>query len=202
MSDHVTEWLSAYLDGELHGSRRDHVEAHLDECEVCQAELESLEGLSDLLQEIPMPELIPPERFAAQVNLRLSHSKPVLSRRNALEIGWWMIPVALLAAWVLIGVLFLVGDMLSLANNFGVFTSVSDWLRFGTQNVAGWSTALAEIGVLSGNVLDFAASTERLTRTSLWQVGLQTAIALLYLSWLAIWWARQRHREHSQLLEG
>ena len=50
MSNHVTEWLNAYLDGELHGSRLQHVEAHLAECDACQAELESLERLSSLLQ--------------------------------------------------------------------------------------------------------------------------------------------------------
>jgi anti-sigma factor RsiW len=50
MSNHVTEWLNAYLDGELHGSRLYHVEEHLAACEFCQAELESLDHLSALLQ--------------------------------------------------------------------------------------------------------------------------------------------------------
>jgi hypothetical protein len=48
-----------------------HVEAHLAECELCQAELESLESLSDLLHEVRAPEFTSAERFAAQVNLRL-----------------------------------------------------------------------------------------------------------------------------------
>ena len=53
MSNHVTEWLNAYLDAELHGSQLQHVEAHLAECQACQSELESLERLSGLLQESP-----------------------------------------------------------------------------------------------------------------------------------------------------
>jgi predicted anti-sigma-YlaC factor YlaD len=202
MSDHVTEWLNAYLDGELHGSRLHHVETHLAECEICLAELESLEALSGLIQEVPVPEFTSPERFASQISLRLPHSKPVIVRKKVLEVGWWMIPVGLVAAWVLISASFLVSDMVSAVNRFGLLTSVSDWMRFGTSDAAGWSTALGQIGVLSGNALDFAASTESFTRTLLWQIGLQASIALLYLSWIAIWWARHWRQEHGQLLEG
>lgn len=202
MSKHVTELLNTYLDGELHGSRLHHVEAHLAECEVCQLELESLESLSGLLHEVPTPDFTPPERFAAQVGLRLPHSKPVTSARKALEIGWWMIPVALLAAWVFINTSLLVNDMLSVANNFGLLTSVSDWMAFGTSNAANWSTTLGQIGVLRGNILDVAVTTETFTRTSLPQLILHISIALLYLSWIAIWWARHRRQEPGQLLQG
>ena len=54
MSNHVTEWLSAYLDGELKGRQLQQVEEHLAECEACQAELDSLQGLSGLLHEVPV----------------------------------------------------------------------------------------------------------------------------------------------------
>ena len=201
MSNHVTEWLNVYLDGELHGGRLQYVETHLAECEICLAELESLEALSDLLQEVPAPEFTPPERFASQVSLRLPPSKPVIVRKKVFEIGWWMIPVGLVAAWGLISISFLVSDMLSVANRFGLLTSVSDLMRFGWSNGAGWSTTLGQFGVLSGRALDFATSTESFTRTSLWQIGLQASIALLYLSWIAIWWARYQHRGNGQLLE-
>jgi predicted anti-sigma-YlaC factor YlaD len=202
MSKHVTELLNTYLDGELHGSRLHQVEDHLTECEACQAEFDALQGVSQLLQEVPTPDFTPPERFAAQVSLRLPHSKPVTSARKALEIGWWMIPVGLLAAWVFINTTFLVDDMLSVANNFGLLTSVSDWMAFGTSNAANWSTTLGQFGVLRGNTLDFAVFTETFTRTSLPQLILHISISLLYLSWIAIWWARRRHQEYGQLLEG
>ena len=202
MSKHVTELLNTYLDGELHGSRLHQVEDHLAECEACQAELDSLQGLSELLHEVPRPDFTPPERFAARVSLRLPHSKPVTSARKALEIGWWMIPVGLLAAWVFINTALLVNDVLSVANNFGLLTSVSDWMAFGTSNAANWSTTLGQLGVLRGNTLDFAISTETLTRTSLPQLILHISIALLYLSWIAIWWARHRRQEPGQLLQG
>jgi predicted anti-sigma-YlaC factor YlaD len=202
MSNHITEWLNAYLDGELHGSRLQHVEDHLAECEVCLAELESLEKLSGLLQEIPEPEFIAAERFAAQVSLRLPHPKATTYRRKALEVGWWMIPVGLLATWIFMSTSFLVNDMLSVANSFGLLTSVSDWVMFGTSNASNWSATLGQFGILSGNSLDVVASTEAFTRTTLPQIGLQISVALLYLSWIAIWWARRRRQENGQLLEG
>ena len=202
MSNHVTEWLNAYLDGELQGSQLHHVETHLAECEVCQMELDSLEKLSDLLQVVPMPEFLPPERFASQVSLRLPHSKPVIVRKKVLEFGWWMIPVGLLVIWILVSAAFFAGDLLSVANRFGLLNSVSGWMRLGSLNAAGWSTLLGQMGVLSGNALDFAESTENLARSSLWQIGLQISIAMLYLSWIAIWWARYQRQKNGQLLEG
>ena len=203
MSNHITEWLNAYLDGELHDSGLQHVEAHLVECEICQAELESLESLSGMLQEVPAPAFSPPERLAAQVSLRLPHLKPAPSGKKVLEIGWWMIPVGLLAAWFFVNTSFLVNDMLSVANSFGLLTSVSDWMIFGKSNAANWSATLGQFGVLRGDTLDLAVFTETFTRTSLPQISWQISIALLYLSWIAIWWARhRRHQQHGQALEG
>jgi hypothetical protein len=202
MPEHVIQWLGAYADGELRGSRLQQVKEHLAECEACQLELESLDRLSSLLQEATLPEFIPPERFAAQVGLRLPHAKPTSSGKRVLEIGWWMIPVGLVAIWVFMNVSFLLSDVLAVADNFGLLTGVSDWMAFGTSNAAGWSARLGQFGVLSEGTLDLAASIERFARTSLPQIILQVSIALLYLSWIAIWWARRQRQEHGQLLEG
>jgi hypothetical protein len=201
MSNHVTEWLNAYLDDELQGSRLYYVETHLAECEVCQAELESLDRLSGLLQDVPAPEFTPAERFASQVSLRLPHPRQAAPERKVLEIGWWMIPVGLLSTWVLINTSFLVNDMLSVANRFGLLTSVSDWMMLGTSNAANWSTSLGQFGVLSDKALNVLVSSETITRTSLPQLIVHISIALLYLSWIAIWWSRHRRQENGQLLE-
>jgi predicted anti-sigma-YlaC factor YlaD len=202
MSKHMTEWLSAYLDAELRGSRLHDVQTHLAECQACRSELQALESLSSLLQEVPVPEFTLPERFAARVSLRLPHQQKLTSTNKIFEIGWWMIPIGLLAVWIFINTSFLVSDMLSVANNFGLLTSVSDWIRFGTSNAAGWSATLGQFGVLSGDSLNLATSTETFTRTTLPQISLQISIALLYLSWIAIWWARHQRQQHGQLLEG
>ena len=201
MSNHVTEWLNAYLDGELHDSQLRVVETHLAECDTCLAELDSLERLSALLQEAPSAEFSPPERFASQISLRLPRQKAAAPRRKLFEIGWWMIPVGLLAVWFLVSAVFFAYDVLSVANRLGLLTSVSDWMRFGTASTANWSSALGQIGILRGSLLDLAASTERFTRTSLWQITLQVSIALLYLSWIAIWWTSHRHQQSRQPIE-
>ncbi|HET6821688.1 MAG TPA: zf-HC2 domain-containing protein [Anaerolineales bacterium] len=202
MSDHVMEWLNAYLDGELHGSRLHQVETHLDECNACHAELASLETLSAFLQEAPAAEFSPPEKFAAQVRLRLPRQKTAPVRNRILEVGWWMIPVALLAIWIFMNTSFFLYDMLSVADRIGWLTSVSDWMRFDAWSTADWSAALERIGVLKGNSLALAASAETFTRTSLPQIILQVSIALLYLSWIAIWWARHQRQGYGQPLEG
>ena len=201
MSNHVTEWLNAYLDGELHDSQLRHVETHLAECDACLAELDSLERLSDLLQEAPAAEFSPPERFASQISLRLPRQKAAAPRRRFFEIGWWMIPVGLLAVWFLVSTVFFAYDVLSVADRLGLLTGVSHWMRFGTASTANWSSALGQFGILRGSLLDLAASTESFTRNSLWQITLQVSIALLYLSWIVIWWTRHIRQQRSQPFE-
>ena len=202
MSNHVSEWLNAYHDGELHGNRLRSVEAHLAECELCQAELEALESLSDLLQEVRAPEMISAERFAAQVSLRLPHSKAEISTNKIINVGWWMIPVGLLATWVFVGTAFILSNIVSVAGSLGLLSDLSAWLASGPANDIYVSTTIGQMGLLSGNGLNWAETTETLTRISLPQMVLQVSIALLYLSWLAIWWARQTRQGIGQLLEG
>lgn len=202
MSDHVMEWLNAYLDGEVHGSRLQYIETHLAECDACRAELASLEKLSDLLQEAPAAEFTPPERLAAQVRLRLPRQKTATVRNRLIEIGWWMIPVALLGIWIFVNTSFFIYDMLSVADGLGWPTNISGWSIFNSWSAADWSSMLGRLGVLRGNSLALAISTESFTRVSLPQIILQVSIALLYLSWMAIWWMRHTRQGHGQPLEG
>jgi predicted anti-sigma-YlaC factor YlaD len=202
MSDHVSEWLNAYHDGELHGNRLHHVQEHLVECERCRAELESLAGLSRLLQEVAEPEFMPVERFATQVNLRLPYRQTQVARKQVFEIGWWMVPVGLVGAWIFVTISTILGDVLSTANYLGLLSGLSSWMSSGTSNGIYLSASLGQAGVLSGSSLNWAETTETLTRISLPQIILQISIAILYLSWLAIWWARHNRQGHGPLLEG
>jgi hypothetical protein len=202
MSKHVMEWLNAYLDDELKGSQLQQVEAHLAECQACRTELESLVRLSSLLHEVPAPEFTPPERFAAQVSLRLPRRQVSGPRNKILETGWWMIPVGLLGTWLFISTSAVVNDLLFAANNLGLLGDLSNWLVFGSAREAQWSATLGQFGFLSGYSLNWAVATEALTRTSLPQITLHIAIAFLYLGWMAIWWARRQRQGQDQLLEG
>lgn len=200
MAKHVSEWLNAYHDGELRGSRLHQVEAHLAQCEACQAELESLEGLSALLQEVPAPRVT--ERFVSQVNLRLPHKRVTVSRKQIFEVGWWMLPVGILASWIFVNVAFVLGDVLSVAGTLGLLSGMSDWLAFGPANDIYVSTTIGHMGVLNGSGLNWAETIETFTRMSLPQLTLQISIAMLYLVWIAVWWTRHMHRERGQLVEG
>jgi len=202
MSDHVTEWLNAYLDGELKSNRLQHVEEHLAECEACQAELDSLQGLSALLHEIPAPEFPSPERFATQVNLLLPQKRTSTPRSQFLEVGWWMIPVGLLAVWVFISTAALLGDAMSVAKNFGILDNITASFISAPSDAAEVTTTLGQLGMLKGNNLQWAETTENFTRNAWTQIVLQVSVALLYLSWFAIWWARHTRQMNEPLLEG
>ena len=201
MSDHITEWLNPYLDRELKGSQLRQVEAHLAQCRECSSELASLRRLSSLLQQAPAPEFTPAGRFAAQVNLRLPNRPAASSGKRILELGWWMVPVGLLAAWVFLSTSVAANDMLSLANRLGLLNSLSGWLAFGSANSPEWSAMLGQMGLLGGAELNWAELTETLTRTALPHMGLQVSIALLYLAWIATWWTRRTAPEHKQLVD-
>jgi anti-sigma factor RsiW len=202
MSNHVKEWLNAYLDGELKGRQLHQVEEHLAECEACQAEFESLQGLSSLLQEVHAPTLVSHERFVSQVNLRLSQRRVKETSNNSMGIGWWLIPVTLMAAWVFISATVLVSDMVAVVNRLGLLdTTTASFISDGSTQ-ADLTARLGQVGALQGNNLQWAERSESFTRSVLPQFILQGSVALLYLVWLAIWWARRTRQGHGQLLEG
>jgi predicted anti-sigma-YlaC factor YlaD len=202
MPNHVTEWLNAYLDGELHGNRLQQVDEHLAECDACQAELRSLRDLSGLLQKVLVPEFISPERFATNVNLLLP-KKPVTAPKSRLfEIGWWMIPVGLLAAWAFVSTASIVSNMVSAANTFGLVDSANTLLISGTSNTVNWTSILRQFGLLAGNSLQWFEFTESYSRNVIPQFIWQVSIALLYLTWIAIWLARHTRQRYGSLLKG
>ena len=201
MSKHVTEWLNAYLDGELHDNRLQQVEEHLAACESCRAEFERLQSLSRLLHEVPAPGFMPVERLAAQVNLLLPHQPTAATGSKLFEIGWWLVPVGLLASWVFISTSAFVSDMVSAADQIGVLKNVSGWIAVGSANNVYWSNTLGQFGVLNGSSSNWTEALEVFTRAALPQFILHASIAVAYLSWLAMWWARQKSQGQDQFLE-
>jgi predicted anti-sigma-YlaC factor YlaD len=214
MSEHVTQWLSAYQDGELRGGKRHHVETHLAECEVCQAALDDLQGLSALLHEVPAPEFTSPERLSAQVNLRLPRVHAQSIEHKVWEAGWWLIPVSLLSVWMLVTAVGWIGDFVSAANRWGLFDTTAvgmidmgpvqvetlpAWLV--SESSAEWAGALSGLGLLQGDGLAWATRVESFARNTLPLFVWQVAIAVLYLGWLAIWWVRHTRQEEGQLLD-
>lgn len=197
MSDHVLDLLGAYIDGELHGGQLRKVEAHLDECPTCLEEYYSLQALSATLHAAPIPDFPAPERFAAEVALRLPRTPLKPMRNKALEFSWWLAPVGLVVTWIFASTATLLSNVVTAAGNFGLLNSTSAWLAAGPSG-ANYSAFLGQFGLLAGNSLEWAEMIEALTRMNVSQIFWQVAIAVLYLSWLAIWWARHMRQGHGQ----
>jgi hypothetical protein len=197
MIEHVTEWLSAYLDGELRGLRLRQVEAHLSECAACCSELVKLRNLSALLKDTAPGEIfMPTERFVTNLTLNLPRRPEARQRRSATEIVWWLVPVAVLGAWIFTQTVLTVSTLVSTANLTGLFGNAAAWLQSGPQHAEWFSATLSLFGNnLSGNartlldVLD-ELSIFRLSFTA--QLAWQAGIGLLYWIWLAVWWTRRR----------
>lgn len=202
MSDHVIEWLNAYLDGELKGRKLHQVEEHLAHCEACRIELDSLQSLSALLQEVPAPEFASNERFVSQVNLRLPQKRIAARRIQLFDVGWWMIPVGLMVVWAFISTAILFGNMVSVADSVGLLgDTISAWVSSPSETAQVTAT-LGQFGVISADGLQWAERSESYTRNVFPQLVWHAAVALLYLIWLAVWWARHARQPQLTFLEG
>jgi anti-sigma factor RsiW len=101
MNPHVNELLAAYHDGELPLNRQHQVEKHLQDCATCRVELEAFEELSSLLKADSVPRQTSPERFAAQVQLRLPRTSLSRARQNGEQSPRWVlgVPLVLIIVW-------------------------------------------------------------------------------------------------------
>jgi len=113
-----------------------------------------------------------------------------------------MIPVGLLAAWIFISTASIVSNMISAATNFGLLGSEAALWISGSSDTVYWTSTLGQFVFFDGNGLQWFEITERYSRNVLPQFIWQVSIALLYLTWIAIWWARRTRQGYGQLLEG
>jgi predicted anti-sigma-YlaC factor YlaD len=198
----MTEWLNAYLDGELRGGRLHQVEAHLAECLVCQAELQSLQNLSSLLHEVPAPEFISSERFAAQINLRLPRERPRSSKHKAQEVGWWLTPVGILGMWLFLQVTFSLSSLVLKASNAGLLGNTFSFSQ-GNQPQTQWFAALtswfgSQIGA-NQTVFSTLNNADLFIHNLIAPFIWQALLAVIYLGWLASWWFRQQGQSSNNL---
>jgi anti-sigma factor RsiW len=193
MNEHVSAWLEAYHDGELDGRRLHQVKSHLAQCAACRAELDRLQALSTLLQASPAAShLTPPERFVAQVGLRLPrHPAQPLSDRAA-SLGWRLAPVGLFGAYAILQALFIVTGIVMLALRLGGEPARQSAAWFNSLGTG--LNDLAPIGLpVLDSVLSIPDSVLAVSGGVVLYLGLMAVIGLLYWSWLATWWVRQHH---------
>jgi hypothetical protein len=197
MAKHVTEWLGAYLDDELRGSQLLHVQAHLAECPSCQTEFKALQNLSVLLKETPSEtDFTPTERFVSRAGRRLPPRQSLPTRRKVWEVGWWLVPLGLFAAWVFLQVTFGVSALVQAAGGADLLGNTATWLAIvPAQNEWLGITMNLFAGNLNGTgrqLLQLLGEADLLGGNFLVQFGWQVGMASLYWSWLIIWWLRRR----------
>jgi len=206
MTEHVTAHLGAYHDGELRGRRLRQVDAHLAHCATCRAELERLRALATLLQESPAAEsLMPPERFVAQVGLRLPRRPVQTAWQKGLKIGWRTVPLGLLGAWAFVQAVFIVAGGVMIALRMGLGGD----LVAGLLPVSQQGPWLAQALSLSEASLSDVGRVVRqlLSNGGTWgwgitlNLGSLVVIGLLYWSWLASWWAVRRRVSGQQRIK-
>jgi anti-sigma factor RsiW len=197
MSEHVTQWLEAYFDGEIAGRRARQIESHLETCPDCLAKFESLNRLSALLQQAPEPSnLTPHEKFVAQVGLRLPRKPDQPSWQKAFQIGWQWAPAGLLGIWVFVQTVFIVSGILMWilrvvpgAADFASFVSAESREASLFGNVANLSGAeWSEFGRFG---LDILQGGGPLGWGITLNLGLTFLLSVLFLSWLASWWIQK-----------
>ncbi|HEY3312970.1 MAG TPA: zf-HC2 domain-containing protein [Anaerolineales bacterium] len=168
MNQHVLELLPAYHDGQLNPERQEQVKAHLQTCPACVARLEELESLSSLLKSDTPPGLLHPDRFAAQVILKLPRLESDKPGGQATSIPRRLLaaPLIIIIVWAFLQAALLI-------------TSVLLW--------AGWVLGLEPINLPGALVLDFGG----LLLLNLVVLAFVTAF---WTVWLAFWWLWNKQR--------
>jgi anti-sigma factor RsiW len=196
MIKHVTEWLGAYHDGELHGARLHQVEQHLVECATCQAELDEIRSLSALLHETKEGDFLSAERFAANLSLNMPR-RPVQDRpRSMLNIGWWLAPVSLLGVWLFVNITISMGSLLSFAVNAGLIGHDAAWLKGNALQMNWYSAATnlfgSQLGAPGHAALTMMNDAQLFLAQLVGSLLPQIVLAVLYLGWLFSWWLRHQ----------
>ena len=195
MMNHVTARLEAYHDGELGARVAETVEAHLAQCEVCLAEFEALETLSALLQEVPpVAQLVPQDRFAAQVALRLSRDETRTAPERTLRWGWRLAPLVLVATWAFVQAASILTIGIGALLRLGAGSAVMGSLIPEQTAASGVGLGLAGslLDALGGDaVVEILRQLSAVGRVTVVPVLFTALTALAICSWVAMWWAAE-----------
>ena len=193
MHEKMRTLLKAYLDGELHGRQLLQLETHLADCAECRDELTELQRVSELLQQDKSVEVMPVERFVANLTLSLPRRAEAVRQQKRGSIAWWLVPAGLLGAWFFVQTVFTLTDLVTAANITGLLGSASAWLGGGRESI--WMSAAAN---LFGGSLLAQPGVSLLNSISVFSTGLlsglfwQAVIVLLYWAWLFVFWLRHK----------
>lgn len=194
MNGHVLDCLGAYLDGELNPHLRQKVEAHLKECVICRSEFAGLQQISSLLQTAPAPDFLPAEQFTARLALQLPRREPAEKPAKRVSLLWWLVPAVLLITWFVIQIVLSVNGVIAVMNQANLVEGPGRFFAERTTSSLWFSAVIDLFGSsLDGTLVSALMFLDRLGALRadvLGQFIWQAAIALLYLTWLAVWWVR------------
>jgi len=207
MTEHVTDWLNAFLDGELNGLRLRQVQDHLARCAACRAELEQLQSLSQMLKEAaPAVANQSADRFIAELTLMLPRrdgGNVSLNKRE--NIGWWLAPAGAVAAWASLQAVLTLSGLIDTAHSAGLLDGAASWFSNGPQHSAWFLASLGLFGShLTGNGLTLLNVLDGLGvfRSDLSvQLAWQAGVGLLYWAGLIFWWTRLAGQTPTHSLE-
>ena len=139
----------------------------------------------------------PPERFVAQVALRLPRRQQQPPAQRALELSWRMVPVGLLLTLAFVQTAFTIAGVLQVALSMGLGGEVGALIfpGAGVSLPDVFSLSQASLATAVGSVVELIQAGGALAWIPALYLSLLVVIGLLYWSWLATWWARRRHQQ-------
>jgi hypothetical protein len=195
MPDPMRNKLGAYLDGELDWRGQSQVQAHLETCQACRAELEELRRLSYLLRSAAQPDFTPALDFRAQLMLQLPRrtDAPVQHRNG----GWlpWLAPALVLAGWVFVQVTLALSTLVSFASQTGFLGGALAWASSDPQQIQWIAFTRATLGGMLGQGeqtgLEALNSFGLFAQNTLILLILQVGMAALYCGALIVLWHKK-----------
>lgn len=193
MNQHIETWIDAYLDGELNEKQISKFEKHLETCPECLVMIEEREKLSNLLQGYDLPEPYKPvNQFVHDINLLLPREQTPLIRKHRTGGSWLLISIGLLIILTFTQVINLLSNLFLLIPGADRVLDQAATIPAFLQSAVPWLQLFFEQWFTFSGWGFFYVS---LTFTSIALTGL---LSLIYLSWLAFWWANQLNQQKQQ----
>lgn len=201
MSEHVLNILDAYYDGELSPNQMKKVERHLAQCSACQEAYDDIASTSAWLHNMPDPKMTPAEKMAADIALLLPREQEKPRSQSNTSAIWWIVPILLFSIWVLVGSTHLVSNLLLTANDFGLITIDPTLFTGQSINELLFSTFIENLNHLLPKDLSWLIDIQVFLRENIIRSVINISIAMLYMSWIAIWQANQNRQRNGQSLQ-
>jgi predicted anti-sigma-YlaC factor YlaD len=174
------------------------LQAHLETCSACRAELAELRQLSTVLRSAELPaDLMPANQFVDQLAGRLPPRPAAREWLLPVSRAGWLAPVALLVLVVFNQVVSVLTTLFTAASASGQLGDLGAWLAPGAGQTLWFSAAqLFSQNVLSLNLPDnLQAANDLLVSLQQWLINpllWQFVVTLAYFAGLAVWLASRR----------